>query len=228
MKFVELVVCSTLNGAWIIDAELKSWCHCGRPFNSHLKRELPLKPLMCEQPPVMTASNTICILHWWVRPHCDHQRSPQGACEKCVYPMNVWSVCVCVRRQQQAEGQGAVVWHWFVKGDNTAHWPAPAPLSVAHTSPAQPSPVASLLFKHEQQIATGAGRGGRRDTGCFDNESPESKEREMRLGEKRKYNKYFSGVVQRQQDLLVFFIHEASSLLTLLKTPWPDDRLTFI
>lgn len=121
---------------WIIDAQLKS---------SHsVSVAVHLTPIwnkschMWGKPPVMTVSNTICILHWWVRPHCDHRRSPRGVCEKCVYPVNVWSVCVCVWGASSRQKARGCCLTRICKGRQYGSLTCPAPLSVAHTSPSPP------------------------------------------------------------------------------------------
>lgn len=109
------------------------------------------------------------------------EESPgESVCEKCVYRGSVCEVWAAAGRRP-----GAVVWHWFVKGDNTAHWPAPAPLSAAHTSPCSLNTSTRL-----PQGGEGGEEGeGGRDTGCFDNESERDKEAERRLEAKTLMNK---------------------------------------
>lgn len=158
-------------------AEIKScWCQCARPFNSSLETWAAIEALMCEKPPVMTVSNTICILHWWACDPIVTVRGVPGECVKSVSTPWMCKVCVCVRgssSRQKARGCClTLIW----KGRQYGSLTCPGS-TVCCTYLAQPSPVASLLFKLEQQIATGAGRGGRRDTGCFDNENPQRKER---------------------------------------------------
>lgn len=121
----------------------------------------------------MSVSNTICILHWGVRPHCDHQWAPRGVCEKCVYPMNVWSVCV--RRASSRQKARSCCLTLICKGRQYGSLTCPGPLSVAHTSPGPPRwPRRSL--NTSSRLPQGGETEG--DAGCFDNDNLWRKDRE--------------------------------------------------
>ncbi len=73
-------------------------------------------------------------------------RSRVCVCVKCV-----WSVCEVSGSRRPGTG----VWQWFVKRDNTAHWPAGS--TVCCTYLAQPSHEDPPLFKQDTRLPQAQG-----------------------------------------------------------------------
>lgn len=98
-------------------------------------------------------------------------------------PGAVWKVCLpheCVKcvwgasSRQKARGCCLTL---ICKGRQYGSLTCPAPLSAAHTSPSPPRWLRCSL-NTSSRLPQAQSRGGRRDTGCFDNEYPKRKDGE--------------------------------------------------